>query len=115
MRRWVIGMLTAGTLLTAAIPATAQTRPHVSSSETSRSSGPTCVVSGDPSACETSGVSGSMTSPSGIGGMMPVLPIPVIMGTSPVIGPVLGGDSSGRASTDTDVSRSTRNGNALAR
>ena len=34
---------------------------------------------------------------------------------APIIAPVLGGDSGGRASTDTDVNRSTRNGSALAR
>ena len=44
-----------------------------------------------------------------------MLPGPVIIGVSPAIAPVLGGDSGGRASTDTDVNRSTRNGSALAR
>jgi len=105
MRTWIIGVMTAGTLLSAAIPAAAQTRPHVSGSESSRSSGPTCVVNGDASACETSSA----------GGMVSLQPGPVIIAASPIMAPVLGGDASGRASTDTDVNRSSRNGNALAR
>jgi hypothetical protein len=109
MRTLIIGMLTAGTLLTAAIPATAQTRPNVSSSESSRSTGPTCVVNGDATACETSGVSGSL------GGTVSLVPAPVIIATSPILFPIFGGDSEGRAATDTDVSRSTRNGSALER
>lgn len=111
MRSWILSLLTAGTLLTAAIPAAAQTRPHISSSESSRSSGPTCVVNGDASACEGSSASGTIT----------LLPGPVTVGMSPspvmspIMGPVMGGATDGHASTDTDVNRSSRNGNALAR
>ncbi len=105
MRTWIIGMVAAGTLLATAIPAAAQTRPHVSGSESSRSSGPTCVVNGDTSACEASNAGGAIT----------LLPGPVIIGMSPVLSPVLGGSTDGRASTNTDVNRSSRNGNALVR
>ena len=109
MRTWILSVLTAGTLLAAAIPAAAQTRPHVSGSESSRSSGPTCVVNGDTSACEGTSAGGTLT----------LLPGPVIAGlppvTSPIMSPVLGGSTDGRASTDTDVNRSSRNGNALVR
>src|SRR5689334_9191338 len=105
MRIWITGALAFSLLLAASTTAAAQTRPRVSGSETSRGTGPTCVVNGDAGACGESST----------GGMMTVLPGPVILGASPIIGPLLGGDSSGRASTDTDVSRSTRNGNALAR
>jgi hypothetical protein len=105
MRPWIIGLLTAGTLLTAALPAAAQTRPHVSGSESSRSSGPTCVVNGDASACETSSA----------GGAVSWQPGPILVGVAPIIAPVLGGDAGGRANTDTNVNRSSRNGSALAR
>jgi hypothetical protein len=105
MRSWMISLVTMGALLTTAIPAVAQTRPHVSGSETSHRSGPTCVVNGDASACEGSSA----------GGVITLLPGPVIIGTSPVMSPILGGSTDGRASTDTDVNRSSRNGNALAR
>ena len=109
MRTLIIGLLTAGTLLTAAVPVAAQTRPHVSGSETSRSSGPTCVVNGDASACDGFSAGGAIT----------LLPGPVIVGMSPVMSPVmsptLGGTTDGRASTDTDVNRSSRSGSALVR
>ena len=117
MRIWVLSLLTAGTLLTAAIPAAAQTRPHVSGSETSRSSGPTCVVNGDANACDVSLAGGTIT----------LLPGPVIVGAAPVMSPVmypvmypasspvLSGSADGRVSTDTDVNRSTRHGNAVSR
>lgn len=113
MRVQILSLLTAGTLLTVTLPAAAQTRPHVSGSETSRSSGPTCVVNGDPSACE--GISA--------GGTLTLLPGPVMVGVAPimspvttsVMSPVLGGATDGRASTDTDVNRSTRHGNTIAR
>jgi hypothetical protein len=109
MRSWMISLVTMGALLTTAIPAVAQTRPHVSGSETSHRSGPTCVVNGDASACEGSSA----------GGVITLLPGPVIIGVSPVMSPamspILGGSTDGRASTDTDVNRSSRNGNALVR
>lgn len=113
MRTWVLSLLTAGALLAAALPAAAQTRPHVSGSETSRTSGPTCVVNGDASACDVSSAGGTMPLLHGsvMGGTRPVM-IPV---ASVVMIPVLGGSTDGRASTDTDVNRSSRNGNAVAR
>ena len=46
---------------------------------------------------------------------MTLLPSPVIIGVSSVPNPVLGGATDGRASTDTDVNRSSRHGNALVR
>ncbi len=105
MRTLMISVLTAGTLFTAALPAAVQTRPHVSSSESSRSSAPTCVVNGDASACE--GFSA--------GGVTTVLPGPVMVGMSPIFIPILGGDADGRASTDTDVNRSSQHGSAITR
>ena len=105
VRKLIIGMVAAGCLMPAALPAAAQTQPRVSGSESSRTSGPTCVVNGDSSACDTSSADGTIA----------MLPGPVIIGVSPVMSPLLGGDSGGRASTDTDVNRSTRNGSALAR
>lgn len=120
MRIWVLSLLTAGTLLTAAIPVAAQTRPHVSGSETSRSSGPTCVVNGDANACDVSSAGGTITLLPGpiIAGAAPVMS-PVIVGMAPVMypasNPVLGGSADGRVSTDTDVNRSTRHGSAVSR
>ncbi|MFN8662140.1 MAG: hypothetical protein U0075_09635 [Thermomicrobiales bacterium] len=105
MRTLMISVLTAGTLLTAALPAAAQTRPHVSSSESSRSSAPTCVVNGDATACGTSSA----------GGAVLMQPVPVVVVMSPIMGPALGGDSAGRASTDTDVDRSSQHGSAITR
>jgi len=107
MRTWVIGMLTAGTLLTAAIPAAAQTRPHVSGSETSRSTGPTCVVNGVANACGQAGIGSALS-------LMP-MPGPIIVAAQPVLGPMLIGSTDSRVATDTDVNRSSRNGNAIAR
>lgn len=113
MRTWVLSLLTAGTLLTAALPAAAQTRPHVSGSETSRTSGPTCVVNGDANACDATTAGGTMSLLPGpvVGSAAPVM-IPVAF---PAMNPALGGDADGRASTDTDVNRSTRHGNTIAR
>lgn len=113
MRTLVLSLLTAGALLTAALPAAAQTRPHVSGSETSRSTGPTCVVNGDASACDMDSTGGTLT----------LLPGPVTVGVAPimspasvsVMNPVPSGATEGRASTDTDVNRSTRHGNSIAR
>jgi hypothetical protein len=66
-------------------------------------------VNGDASACDISSAGGALT----------LLPGPGVVGVAPVLGPVmspvLGGSTDGHASTDTDVNRSTRNGNALTR
>ena len=105
MRTWMFGMLAAGMLFAAAMPAGAQTRPSVSGSESSQRSEPTCVINGYATNCDGSGV----------GGTLIPFPGPVIVGVSPVLMPVLGGASDGRSSTDTDVNRSSHNGNALAR
>jgi len=105
MHRWTIGILATWALLAAATPAVAQTRPHVSSSESSRRSEPTCVVNGGVADCDGSGAVETT----------PLAPGPVIMGTFPMLGPVLGGASGERAATDTNVERSTHLGNAVAR
>lgn len=108
MRTWMFSMLAAGTMLAAAMPAEAQTRPSVSSSESSRRSEPTCVVNGYATNCGGSAVGTTLTG----------FPGPVIVGispVSPVFIPVWGGTSDGRASTDTDVDRSTRHGTEISR
>jgi hypothetical protein len=105
MHRWTMSMLVAGALLAGAGSAAAQTRPHVSSSESSRRSEPTCVVNGDAITCGGSGALGTA----------PLILSPVIVGAGPILGPVLGGASSGRATTDTDVQRSAHHGSAVVR
>lgn len=113
MRKLMIGMVAFGTIMTAAAPAAAQTRPHVSGSESSRSTEPTCVVNGSASNCDGGAAMGTMT----------LLPAPVIVGMPPILGPAMGpvmgpimGTSSGeRASTDTDVNRTSHHGSAITR
>jgi hypothetical protein len=111
MQKWKIGILATWAFCAAATPAVAQTRPHVSSSESSRQSEPTCVVNGGITDCDGSSAVG----------MTPLAPGPVIVGAFPVLGPVLGGQpvlgrtSGGHADTDTDVQRSTHYGSAVAR
>ena len=109
MNRRTVGILATWALLAAATPAAAQTQPRVSGSESSRSTGPTCVVAGVASDCAGSVAPGAVSLVSG----------PVIVGPFPVLGPVLGADvgasPGGRAGTDTDVERSTRHGTAVAR
>jgi hypothetical protein len=107
MRIWKIGALSLTLLLAVSTAAAAQTRPHVSGSESSRSSGPTCVVNGDANACGEASMGSGMP-------LMP-MPGPVIVAAQPALGPMLIGSTDGRAATDTDVNRSSRNGNAVAR
>ena len=107
MNKRMIGILGAGALLTLAAPAAAQDRARVSGSESSFSTGPTCVVGGVVSDCGGS-------APAGVS----LVPGPVIVGASPIVGPFIGpifGSEGGRAGTDTDVDRSTSNGIAVAR
>jgi hypothetical protein len=105
MHKWTIGMLATWVLLAAATPVAAQTRAHVSSSESSRRSEPTCVINGDASHCDGSSTVGTP----------PLILGPVLVDLGPVLGPVFGGASDGRATTDTDVDRSTHRGSALVR
>jgi hypothetical protein len=109
MNKRMVGVLAASAVLTLAAPAAAQDRARVSGSESSFSTGPTCVVGGVVSDCGVGAASGGFAFGPG----------PVIVGAfpvvGPVIGPVFGGAEGGRAGTDTDVDRSTRNGNAVAR
>lgn len=109
MNTRMIGILAAGALLALATPAAAQDRARVSGSESSFSTGPTCVVDGVVSDC------GVGSAPGGVS----LVPGPVIVGAfpavGPVIGPVFGGPEGGRAGSDTDVDRSTRSGIAVAR
>ncbi|MFT4039505.1 MAG: hypothetical protein QM692_15060 [Thermomicrobiales bacterium] len=125
MRKVNVGLVAAGVFLAVAAPASAQSRPHVSSSETSRSTAPTCVVNGDAGACGESSFGPGV----GSGALPAMIPGLVIVGAAPVMGPIMGGpvmtpvlggpimgdESSGRASTDTDVDRSTRNGRSVTR
>ena len=109
MHAWTVGILATWALLAAATPAAAQTHPRVSGSESSRSTGPTCVVAGVAADC-----AGSVAP-----GAVPHVPGPVLVAPVPVLGSVLGTDvggaSGGRAGTDTDVERSNRPGSAIAR
>lgn len=109
MRKRMAGILAASALLTLASPAAAQDRVRVSGSESSFSTGPTCVVDGVASDCGGGAASAGVS----------LAPGPVIVGPFPVIGPVLGpnfgGSQDGRAGADTDVDRSTRDGIAVAR
>lgn len=121
MRKLKMGLVAAGVFLAVASPAAAQTRPHVSSSESSRGTAPTCVVNGDAGAC------GESSFDVGVGAGAPVALIPGLAGAgaAPIISPIMGGPSvggpimddgsSGRASTDTNVDRSTRNGQSVTR
>ena len=108
MNTRMIGVLAAGALLAVAAPAAAQDRARVSGSESSYSTGPTCVVGGVVSDCGVSVAAGVSS-----------IPGPVIVGAfpivGPVIGPVFGGSQGGNAGSDTDVDRTTRDGVAVAR
>lgn len=108
MNTRMVGILAASALLAAAAPAAAQDRARVSGSDSSFSTGPTCIVAGNVSDCGGS-------APVGVS----IAPGPVIVGAFPVVGPVLGpvfgSSQGGRAGGDTDVDRSTRNGIAVAR
>jgi hypothetical protein len=109
MHRWTVGILVTWALLAAVTPATAQTQPRVSGSESSRGTGPTCVIAGIASDCAGSVAAGAL--PHGPG-LVIAGPVP---GPGPVLGATMGGSSGGRAGTDTDVQRSTRDGSAVAR
>lgn len=52
-----------------------------------------------------------------MGSGMPLMPVsgPVFVSAQPVLGPLLIGSTDSRVATDTDVNRSSRNGNAVAR
>jgi len=117
MRRWMIGICAAGMGLAAATPTMAQTRPHVSGSESSRRIEATCTVNGDAQAC-----GGTYT-----GVLMPDSPGPIIVGISPVLIPAvsparrpvvipgLGAGSGGHAGTNTDVDRTSHHGREIVR
>jgi hypothetical protein len=106
-----IGFLAAGALLTVATPAAAQSPADTSFSESSRSSGPTCVVGGTASDC----AGGSAAFPIVVT-VSPVLSVPSSVASSPPLaGGIFGGSAVGDVSTDTDVDRSTSFGTAAAR
>jgi hypothetical protein len=109
MNKRIVGMLAAAALLAAALPASAQTQPRVSGSDSSSRSGPTCLIAGIASDCAGSAVTGPISP----------LPVPVVVGALPVVGPILGvvvgGQEGGRVGSDTDVDRNTRQGVAVAR
>lgn len=105
MHRRMVAVVVAAGVVLAVAPAGAQERPNTSFSESSRSSGPTCVVGGTVSDC-----AGGMVAPFPIAPVV-VAPFPV---TAPFPGVVFGGLPSG-VSTDVDVDRSTSHGMAAAR
>ena len=109
MSRWAVGILAAAVLFAAATPTAAQTRPRVSGAESSRSTGPTCVISGVASDCAGSAAPGGMS----------LVPSLVVVGPLPVVGSVPGvlpgAAQGGRAGSDTDVDRSTHHGIAVER
>jgi hypothetical protein len=102
------GLLVAtGLLLVVAAPAAAQRRPDVSSSQSSRGTGPTCIVGGIASDC------GGGSAPFPVATGIAVAPPPVVVG--PVPGGVFRGPAGGDVSSTVDVDRSTRQGSAVAR
>jgi len=106
-----IGFLAAGMLLAAAAPAAAQSPADTSFSESSRASGPTCVVGGAASDCG----GGAAPFPVAIGiAVAPVVVTPSL-GVGPFLGGVFGGPGGGDVSTSVDVDRSARQGSAFAR
>jgi hypothetical protein len=108
MNKRMVGILATSALLAVAAPAAAQDRARVSGSESSFSTGPTCIVAGVASDCGVSAPVGVSNAP----GPVFVGAFPVVV---PVLGPVFGGSGGGGAGTETDVNRSTRNGSAVAR
>ena len=108
-----IGVLAAAGALLAAAPAAAQSPADTSFSESSRSSGPTCVVGGMASDCAGS------AAPFPIAVAVAASPVfvapPPISISAPLSGGIFGGSPSGNVSTDTDVDRSTSSGTAAAR
>lgn len=107
--RGITVVAAAGAFLAVAVPAAAQTRPDTSFSESSRDTGPTCVIGGIVSNCAGSAAS----FPIGVG---PVLVSPLsVAGPGLFPGGVFGGSAGGDVGTDTDVDRSTRAGTAAAR
>jgi len=107
-----IGFLAAtGALFIAAVPVAAQSPADTSRSESSRSSGPTCVVGGTASDC----AGGSAPFPIAVS-VAPVVVVPSSIAVSPPFtGGIFGGSASGDVSTDTDVDRSTSSGTTAAR
>ncbi|HYO30516.1 MAG TPA: hypothetical protein VER37_08070 [Thermomicrobiales bacterium] len=109
-----IGVLAAtAALLMAAVPAAAQSPADTSFSESSRASGPTCVVGGTASDCTGSAAPFPIA--------VAVVASPVFVAPSPtsisasLSGGIFGGSPGGDVSTDTDVDRSTSFGTATAR
>jgi len=100
-------LVAAGALLAAVGPAAAQTRPDVSFSESSRSSGPTCVVGGAASDCAGSAAPFPAAP-------VVVAPFPVVV-SAPLAGGILGSPVGDGVSTDVDVDRSNRSGLSAAR
>jgi hypothetical protein len=108
MGKWAMRFLAALALLAAATPAAAQTRPRVAGSESSFSTGPTCVVNGIVSDCAGSAAPG-------VGPIGPGLVVAMVPVVGPVPGVGWGGAHGERASNDVDVERSSRGGTAVAR
>ena len=111
MRRYAIGVLAAtGALGVAVLPAAAQTRPDTDFSQSSSSSGPTCIVGGVASDC---GGGEASAFPIAVGST------PVIFTPAPVVslpvGGVFGGAEVGTVSESVDVDQSSRGGTAAAR
>jgi len=105
-------LVAAGALLAAVGPAAAQTRPDVSFSESSRSSGPTCVVGGAASDC--AGSAAPFPAAPFPAAPVVVAPFPVVV-SAPLAGGILGSPVGDGVSTDVDVDRSNRSGLSAAR
>lgn len=115
MRRQTIGFLVgAGALLATAAPGAGQARPDTDFSQSSSSSGPTCVVGGVASDC---GGGEASAFPVAVG-VAPVFVAPSLDTASDsalLVGGVFGGTTSGDVSSDVDVDRSTSFGTTATR
>jgi hypothetical protein len=106
VNRMALGIAAAGfAALALAAPVAGQERPRVSSSESSRASGPTCVIGATATDCDGGGIVGPLG--------------PVLLGAPAIPGPLpsvpFGLDAVGAVSSDADVDRSTRPGTATVR
>ena len=113
MRRWTVRLFAAGLGLAVVMPTMAQSRPHVSGSESSRRIEATCTVNGDAQAC-----GGTQA-----GVLRPGRADPIIVNISPVLIPAvipagipgLGARAGGQARTGTIMDRTSHHGHEITR
>lgn len=111
MRRQTIGFLAAAAaLLATATGGAAQARPDTDFSQSSSSSGPTCLVGGVASDCE----GGSAGFPVAIG-IAPVFVATAPVFSSPPSGGIFGGSAESTVTESVDVDQSSRGGTVAAR